>query len=73
MKVWVALGDCGDYYCDNEHPLGIYSTEQKAADRVSTYQEAVNWDRRRRGHFAIEIDEHNSDYPQGLDKLNGQK
>ena len=38
QRLWVAQGDCGDYYCDGEHLLGVFTTPegaQAAADRYS--------------------------------------
>lgn len=38
QRLWVAQGDCGDYYCDGEHLLGVFSTPeaaQAAADRYT--------------------------------------
>lgn len=28
--VWVAQGDCGDYYCEGEHLLGVFTGEEAA-------------------------------------------
>lgn len=30
MRVYLLQMYCGDYYCDEQHPAGVYSTEEKA-------------------------------------------
>jgi hypothetical protein len=37
--VWVVQCGCGDYYCDAEHIVGIYSDEQRARTIVSQLEE----------------------------------
>lgn len=66
MIVYLALGSCGDYYCDEEHPLGIYSTDELARARHAAYQKAVKWEFTGSGGIApLTIDEPNPDYKQG--------
>lgn len=30
MKVYLLQMDCGDYYCDGEHPAGVFSSRERA-------------------------------------------
>lgn len=67
MIVYLALGSCGDYYCDEEHPLGIYSTEEAARARHAAYQQAKQWTFQDAGGVApLTIDEPNPDFPEGI-------
>lgn len=34
QRLWLVLGDCGDYYCEGQHPIGVYSTEELANQAV---------------------------------------
>lgn len=68
MIVYLALGDCGDYYCDGEHPLGVFSTEELARARHVAYQKDVQWQFQDAGGVGpLTIDENNPDYLQGIE------
>ena len=28
--MWIVLADCGDYYCEHEHPVAVTTTEHEA-------------------------------------------
>jgi len=34
-SVWMVQYDCGDYYCEGVHPLGVFSTEALADGAVT--------------------------------------
>jgi hypothetical protein len=37
--MWLAFGDCGDFYCDGDHPLGVFSSEENARWALDKYKE----------------------------------
>lgn len=32
MKLWTLTYDCGDYYCDGEHLVGVFESQEAAQD-----------------------------------------
>lgn len=54
MELWVAQGDCGDYYCDGEHLLGVFTSKPFADLIVEEWIAGKNT--RDGGSFEIEID-----------------
>lgn len=38
-EVWLLQYDCGDYYCDGDHVLGVFTTRQKAMDGETDHRE----------------------------------
>ena len=38
MTLWIAVYDCGDYYCDGMHNLGVYDSEGKALSRIEAFK-----------------------------------
>lgn len=43
--VWLVTADCGDYYCEGEHVIGVATTEAEA-ERVKAEAEAATWGNR---------------------------
>jgi hypothetical protein len=39
--VWIVEGDCGDYYCDGMHNLGVYGTDMVAYDRAAAMKQTL--------------------------------
>lgn len=37
MTFYLVLGFCGDYYCDEMHPVGLFSTKEKAQGVVEQH------------------------------------
>lgn len=37
MTLFLALGECGDYYCDSEHPLGIFDSIERVHEAGNKY------------------------------------
>lgn len=36
--VWVLQYDCGDFYCDGDHVLGVFSSLEKAEDAKAVHE-----------------------------------
>lgn len=36
--VWIVQYDCGDYYCENEHLAGVYSSRERAERGVQDHK-----------------------------------
>lgn len=37
MRLFHVQFDCGDYYCDEMHSVGIFSTQKKADDSIPEF------------------------------------
>lgn len=58
--MWIAQGNCGDYYCDGGHFLGVFTTEENARRVVQKY---INQGSARDGSVSEHlIDVENDDY-----------
>lgn len=40
--IWVVEGNCGDYYCEGNHVIGIYTTARKAEEAAGVARTAVH-------------------------------
>jgi hypothetical protein len=38
---WLVLGYCGDYYCEDEHPIAVATTPQAAHELAQAASDAV--------------------------------